>query len=103
VVGHPFLILTRQARFWNARHADSVVPKPVVLAWFEGWWCGGPVVLSVIVCWAWFPSAPVVPAWLRAGVVCACGQPASVMRQPPNPPFQPTAARPRSLAFWQSV
>jgi hypothetical protein len=27
---------------------------PVVLAWFDGSWCGMSVVLSVILYWAWF-------------------------------------------------
>jgi hypothetical protein len=44
-----------------------------------------------------------MPAWFCAGVVRSCGQQACVSGQPPNPPFQPTAARARSFAFWQLV
>jgi hypothetical protein len=40
---------------------------------------------SVIVCCRWFRQTPVVQVWFRAGVVRACGQPASVIRQPAQP------------------
>ena len=62
VVDNPFLILTSEARFRNARRAASVVPAPVVLAWYEGPLCGWPVVPSVLMCWASFRSWLVVLA-----------------------------------------
>ena len=66
VVDIPFLALIRRSRFSHARCASSVVPKPVVLAWFGRSWCGlpvvqvwyehplcgAPVIGSLIVCWA---------------------------------------------------
>ncbi len=58
VVDIPFLLVTSQSRFGNARCARRVVPVPVVLVWFDGPWCGVPVVPSVIVCCTWFqPNA----------------------------------------------
>ena len=62
VVDNPFLILTSQVRFRNARRADSVGLVPVVLAWYEGPLCGLPVVPSVLMCWASFQSWLVVLA-----------------------------------------
>src|SRR4051812_42414302 len=50
VVDIPFLALVRRSRFGNARCAISVVPKPVVLAWFGRSWCCLPVVRGLIVC-----------------------------------------------------
>jgi len=38
-----------------------VVPKPVVLAWYERPWCCSPVVPGVVVCGVWFHQMPVMP------------------------------------------
>jgi hypothetical protein len=66
--------------------------RPVVLVlvvqkWFDRPWYGLPVVPSVLVCWAWFRLRLVVPVWFRADVVRSCREHASVIHQPPNPPF----------------
>jgi hypothetical protein len=51
---------------------------------------------SVLGCAVWFSRTLVVPCGSRMPL-----RQAKLGFRPPNPPFQPTASRPRSLAFWQ--
>ena len=96
----PFRFGCGESVFLKARSAISVVPKPVVQAWYEGplcwklvvleWYegslCGAAVMGSRVLCWAWFQiearcaSRDSRCAWFQikaryAGVVlCACGR-----------------------------
>ena len=97
--------VVRNARRFARDRVLGVIPPHARCADVIPCWCGATEgrYAGVIACGGWLNQTPVVPRDCVPEWCAEAGGTPTTAASAPNKPMQPTAARARSLLFWQFV